>query len=128
MESVRELLLDEVKEKHIVDDILQMAAEMEHREKMKPIIENINEMVCFVFNTVHSHEYVDDLPVVTKLIFHYKYQDETDPHPDTETECVIFRFEEYEGFILDNINAIIEEKNEYFLTQEEYLSIYDINF
>ena len=43
MNSVYNKLLDEIKEKHIVDDILQMKAEMEHREKMKPVLKSINE-------------------------------------------------------------------------------------
>lgn len=125
MNSVYELLLENIKEKHIVDDILQMAFEMEHIEKMKPIIQNINDMVCFVFNTVGDYNVDDeDLPVVTTLIHHYKY-DYTSDH--NNTEFVIFKFEEYENFILENINNIIAEKNEYFFNREEYFSIYDIS-
>jgi hypothetical protein len=124
MNSIKELLLNEVKEKHIVNDILQMKYEMEHREKMGPIINNINEMTCFIFNTVGDYNIDnEDLPVITKLIHHYKYNGDI----NTDTEIVIFKFEEYEEFILENINNIIEEKNEYFLNNEEYLNIYNID-
>ena len=123
MDSVYNLLLENIQEKYIVDDILQMKAEMEHRDRMKPIIKNINDMVCFVFNTVGDYNIDDeDLPVVTKIIHHYKYDEN-----DSGSEIVIFKFEEYEEYILDNINDIFDEKNEYFLDREEYFSIYDIS-
>ena len=46
-----------------------MKGQLEARENMKKVCQEINDMVCFVFNTVEVDIDDADLPVVTKLIF-----------------------------------------------------------
>lgn len=126
MNIVSEQLLDLLKEKWIVKDILDMKYEMEHREKMKKICKNINEMTCFILNTTEELDIEEGrIPDVhTQLIFHDKLDENTSP--EEAVEYYIFAYQEHEVFEYRYINRIINNRGEPYLNKKEYYDSFDI--
>ena len=134
MDQVTDQLIDLLKEKWIVKDILDMKYEMEHKENMRGICNLINDMTCVVLNTVNRENscsydniYEAELvegPIQTHLIFHEKI--EVDIQMDESVENYVFAFQPHEMNQYRYITRTIEDKGELYLNKEEYLSLYDV--
>ena len=122
MNTITNFLLDTLKEKYIVKNILDLKYQMEHKEKMNNVCKSINEMTCFIFHTVSIES---EGPIQTHLIFHDKYDDILTS--SEKVEKYIFLFENYEIEQYFYIAQILGSKEDMFLNTEEYLGLYDIN-
>ncbi len=122
MDVVTNQLVDLLKEKWIVKDILDMKYEMEHKEKMKNICNNINEMTCVILNTTGEYDIEEEIH--TQIIFHEKI--ETSIRMEEAIEYYIFDYQSYEMNQYRYINRIIEHKGEPYLNKQEYLNLYNI--
>ena len=125
MDVVTEQLVELLKEKWIVKDILDMKYEMEHREKMKKICNNINEMTCVILNSTEEVDIEEErIPEVhTQIIFHDKLEEGLN---DEEIEYYVFSFQSHELNQYRYINRTIEHRGEPYLTKDEYLNLYNI--
>ena len=121
MDQVTDQLLDLLKEKWIVKDILDMKYEMEHRENMRGICSLIEDMTCVILNTV---EEVGDNPTQTHLIFHEKIEGDIQMYEAVEN--YVFAFQPHEMNQYRYIVRRIEDRGEFFLNKEEYLNLYDV--
>lgn len=121
MNKIYNFLLENIKEKHIVDNIFTMKYEMELAEKIMKVNENINDMHCFIFKIINSGSEYTELPIFIQYIYHDKYS----PRCEIEKHIIC---DDNESYLYNNINKTICKKQEFFLNKEEYYNLFDISY